>query len=290
MNKTKQNITFSTGCPFLKEAEEKGVSIQSVWDIEISKGFFVHFAAMQNSPLVEAEDKAIFGFFPYEDHKPYIQLTFLPDINNISSQQTEIIQLNFFPDFFEQWHELQLAKYEPFSSDRSTEQHFSFNANIRNYLNAIIAFKTSEKTFLDVLQVQSVALLLLKTAIEALTNPDEATVMPACGFLNNSTEREKIFLAQKTILENISEPLTIKELARICAINECYLKKGFKAIFGKTIYEYREQTRIEMAKDLILNHQYNINEVAHQLGYASHSYFSTVFKRITGIKPCDLLK
>lgn len=290
MNKTKQQITFSAGCLFLKDAEEKGVAIKSVTDIEVANGLFVHFAAMQFSPLVDAADKAIFGFFPYEDHKPYIQLTFLPDYNNVASTQAEIVQINFFPAFFEQWNELQLSHYEPFSSDRSVEQQFSYNANIRHYLSTIVSFKNSERKFLDLLQLQSVVLSLLKIAIESFVNPDEATILPACGFLNNSTEREKIFLAQKTILDNISEPLTIKELARICAINECYLKKGFKAIFGKTIYEYREQTRIEMAKDLILNNQYNINEVADRLGYASHSYFSTVFKRITGIKPCDLLK
>ena len=60
-------------------------------------------------------------------------------------------------------------------------------------------------------------------------------------------------------------------------------------MFGKTIYEFREFERIKKSQELILSKKMNINEVAMEMGYASHAYFSTSFKKITGIKPCDLL-
>jgi len=54
-----------------------------------------------------------------------------------------------------------------------------------------------------------------------------------CKFLANEADREKIVKAREVLLQHIGEPLTIKELSRKVAINECYLKKGFKEMFGR---------------------------------------------------------
>src|SRR5665213_2848948 len=43
-----------------------------------------------------------------------------------------------------------------------------------------------------------------------------------CKFLANEADREKISLARDVLLQHIGEPLTIKELSRKAAINECY--------------------------------------------------------------------
>jgi AraC family transcriptional regulator len=51
----------------------------------------------------------------------------------------------------------------------------------------------------------------------------------SCKFLANEADRDKITKAREVLLQHIGEPLTIKELSRKVAINECYLKKGFKA-------------------------------------------------------------
>ena len=88
---------------------------------------------------------------------------------------------------------------------------------------------------------------------------------------------------------NIDQPHTIKELARKVAMNECYLKKGFKTLVGKTIHEYQQELRINKAKELLREQGRSVTDVSNTLGFSSISHFSTVFKRVTGMKPCELL-
>jgi len=110
-----------------------------------------------------------------------------------------------------------------------------------------------------------------------------------CKFLANEADREKITKAREVLLQHIGEPLTIKELSRKVAINECYLKKGFKEMFGTTIFDFYQSQRMEHAKYLLYDKDLSVTEVSMMLGYSSISHFSTAFKKHTGIKPCELL-
>ena len=110
-----------------------------------------------------------------------------------------------------------------------------------------------------------------------------------CKFLANEADREKIVKAREVLLQHIGEPLTIKELSRKVAINECYLKKGFKELFGTTIFDFYQSQRMEHAKYLLYDKGLSVTEVSSLLGYSSISHFSTAFKKHTGIKPCELL-
>jgi AraC-like DNA-binding protein len=113
--------------------------------------------------------------------------------------------------------------------------------------------------------------------------------VPACKFLANEEDREKIIRAREILLRHIGEPLTIKELSRKAAINECYLKKGFKVLFGTTIFDFYQDQRMEHAKYLLFEKGRTVSEVSVSLGYSSISHFSTAFKKHTGLKPCELL-
>ena len=110
-----------------------------------------------------------------------------------------------------------------------------------------------------------------------------------CKFLANADDREKIIKAREVLLQHIGEPITIKALSRKVAINECYLKKGFKEIFGSTIFDFYQSQRMEHAKYLLYDKGLSVTEVSSLLGYSSISHFSTAFKKHTGIKPCELL-
>jgi AraC-like DNA-binding protein len=72
-------------------------------------------------------------------------------------------------------------------------------------------------------------------------------------------------------------------------MNECYLKKGFKEMFGTTIFDFYQSQRMEHAKYLLYEKGISVTEVSSLLGYSSISHFSTAFKKHTGLKPCELL-
>lgn len=130
--------------------------------------------------------------------------------------------------------------------------------------------------------------MLLLYSMECVVGEKESETF-RCKFLANEMDREKIIKARDILLQNIGNPITIKELSRKVAINECYLKKGFKELFGTTIFEYYQNQRMEHARYLLYDKGLSVTEVSMLLGYSSISHFSTAFKKHTGLKPCELL-
>jgi AraC family transcriptional regulator len=130
--------------------------------------------------------------------------------------------------------------------------------------------------------------MLLLYSLECMLGEKEVEAFQ-CKFLTNGVDREKINLAREILLEHIGEPLTIRELSRKVAINECYLKKGFKELFGTTIFDFYQGQRMEHARYLLYEKSLSVTDVSVMLGYSSISHFSTAFKKHTGLKPCELL-
>jgi AraC-like DNA-binding protein len=129
---------------------------------------------------------------------------------------------------------------------------------------------------------------LLVYSIECLVDEKEEGF--ACKFLADESGRERIYMARDILLQRIGEPITIKQLSRKVAINECYLKKGFKEVFGTTIFDFYQQQRMEHAKYLLYEKGLSVTDVSALLGYSSISHFSAAFKKHTGLKPCELLR
>jgi AraC-like DNA-binding protein len=130
--------------------------------------------------------------------------------------------------------------------------------------------------------------MLLLYSLDCMLGEKEIDVIN-CKFLANEVDREKIEKAREVLIRHIGEPITIKELSRKVAINECYLKKGFKELFGTTVFDFYQSQRMEHAKYLLYEKGLSVTEVSLMLGYSSISHFSTAFKRHTGLKPCELL-
>src|SRR6185436_9637639 len=134
-------------------------------------------------------------------------------------------------------------------------------------------------TYTDTLEnifVNAQTQILLLYSMDCMMGDKEETFV--CKFLANEADREKIIKAREVLLQHIGEPLTIKELSRKVAINECYLKKGFKEMFGSTVFDFYQSQRMEHAKYLLYEKGLNVTDVSVMLGYSSISHFSTAFK------------
>ncbi len=81
---------------------------------------------------------------------------------------------------------------------------------------------------------------------------------------------------------------TIKELAKLCATNECKLKKSFKKVYKNTIYGYIQELRLKRANLLLKEEHLSIKEVANAVGYSHSGYFAKLFFRRYGIYPKDI--
>ena len=109
-------------------------------------------------------------------------------------------------------------------------------------------------------------------------------------YLTKEYDRERILFARDYLLKNIDAPPTLSELSKIAGINEYKLKKGFKEIFGQTVFAYLADVRLEVAKNDLLEKQKSVTEIAFALGYSSLQHFSTAFKNKFGMAPSDVLK
>lgn len=232
------------------------------------------------------EEHARLNLFPIADERFYVQLLYL-QIDD--KQETgKICWLEFQPEFFDQYPMEALKADKPFRFDKVTEQQFTICTQSSTLLDQLVN-RNEPTEFTRILQQTETATNLLRRAMECITVPFTVCPVPACRFLANDTERDKVVDAQRVIQEHLDSPLTIKELSRKVAMNECYLKKGFKALTGKTIHEYTQGLRIEKARQLLQKEGLSVSDVANSLGYSSISHFSTAFKKATGMKPCELL-
>lgn len=86
---------------------------------------------------------------------------------------------------------------------------------------------------------------------------------------------------------HLSEELSVTILADLFHVNSSHLARKFKKETGYTISEYVNNQKIEAAKMLLQRKELSISRLAENLGYNSSSYFSKVFKNITGVAPSE---
>ena len=101
--------------------------------------------------------------------------------------------------------------------------------------------------------------------------------------------RDKIVHAKDIVDKNIDNPLGLIALAKMVGTNEYYLKKGFKELFGMSVFNYITSHRMEHAKRLLLREGCNVNETAFLLGYKDATNFTASFKRYFGYTPKKLI-
>lgn len=233
------------------------------------------------------EEHARLNLFPIEDGQFCLQLMYLTYTEQPGN--ASICWMEFLPGFFDQYPLEMLTAEQPFRFDKVTEQQFTICAQTTALLQQMQA-TNAPTDFTKALQLGETSAHLLRRALECITMPFTVCPVPACRFLAHDSEREKVLEAKRVIEATIDQPFTIKELSRKVAMNECYLKKGFKALLGKTIHEYQQELRIARAKELLVQPGLSVSDVANSLGYSSISHFSTAFKKATGMKPCELLR
>lgn len=210
---------------------------------------------------------------------------FLPQTR---TSEAIVYQLQFHPDFFNMFNQESLTCINNFSFQQNPETEFIICQHSHLLLQQMQQI-ADLNDLLRSMHFTELALQLLRRAIEHVSIPFTVCPVPACRFLAFESEREKIIEARRILEHSFDQPISIKELSRKVAMNECYLKKGFKTLTGKTINEFQQEQRISRAKELLQEHGQTVSEVANTLGYSSISHFSTAFKKATGMKPCELL-
>lgn len=87
------------------------------------------------------------------------------------------------------------------------------------------------------------------------------------------------------LMSNLHELPTIGTLSKTLAVNPKKLTKGFKMIYGDTVFSYHRKLCLQRAAFLLLNTDKSVSEIAYDTGYSSPSNFGYAFKKEYGITP-----
>ncbi|MDS1314187.1 helix-turn-helix domain-containing protein [Aliarcobacter butzleri] len=103
-------------------------------------------------------------------------------------------------------------------------------------------------------------------------------------------DRSAILKAKEILLNNLQNPPSIVTLAKIVHLSEVKLKRGFKQIYKTSPYQLLVSHKMNLAKNMLESGEYNINEIALQVGYKFANNFTNAFYKEFKIRPKDILK
>jgi AraC-like DNA-binding protein len=102
-----------------------------------------------------------------------------------------------------------------------------------------------------------------------------------------NAEPPVITKAKKFIDEHQTEDISLSQVAKAVNTSTFYFCKIFRKVTGINFTDYVARLRIERAKNLLLNPNLRISEIAFEVGFQSLTHFNRVFKRILGQSPTD---
>ncbi len=101
------------------------------------------------------------------------------------------------------------------------------------------------------------------------------------------SEPEQIKRARQYIEAHCEEELSLADAAKQAGMSTFYFCKRFKKVTGVNFAHYVSCLRVEKAKNLLLNPNYRISEIAYQVGFQSLTHFNRIFRSIAGQSPTE---
>lgn len=111
-------------------------------------------------------------------------------------------------------------------------------------------------------------------------------------YINNKKVQDSkpIRQAKQYINENYNSDINLEGVSSMIGFNPAYFSSLFKKETGENFMEYVMKVRIQNAKNLLIQTDKDISEIAEDVGYTDLKYFSKLFKKRTGLSPLEFRK
>jgi AraC-like DNA-binding protein/ligand-binding sensor protein len=103
----------------------------------------------------------------------------------------------------------------------------------------------------------------------------------------DNAEPPVILRAKEYIQDHQTENLRLGHVAQAVNTSTFYFCKMFKKVTGINFTDYLSRIRIEKSKNLLLNPNLRVSEIAFEVGFQSLTHFNRVFKKILGQSPTE---
>ncbi|MEL6534857.1 MAG: AraC family transcriptional regulator [Bacteroidota bacterium] len=102
----------------------------------------------------------------------------------------------------------------------------------------------------------------------------------------NAQDVERLMACRDYIHQHFMRPIKLDELARMSTMSESKFRKKFKAVFGKSPYDYIKHLRLWYAKEQLEKGE-SASQAAYAIGYTNLSHFTRSFKSLFGLTPSE---
>ena len=96
---------------------------------------------------------------------------------------------------------------------------------------------------------------------------------------------DKISFVIQSMNKEYYKSYTLSDYAKMCNMSKFHFLRVFKEITGTSPLEYRNEIRLDHAKELLKDTTLPINEISSKVGFSSGAYFCDAFKKKTNISP-----
>lgn len=125
----------------------------------------------------------------------------------------------------------------------------------------------------------------LISVLRSETAVAETRIFPTRETMENHLVSEIIRIIEGALYAQLS----VTEICEKLSYSKAYLSRIFKLYSGYSMTEYLTLLKVEKAKQLIREKDYNFTQISDMLAFSNPLYFSRVFKRVTGMSPRDYM-
>lgn len=104
---------------------------------------------------------------------------------------------------------------------------------------------------------------------------------------NKENEPVPVSKARQWVVAHCDDSVSLAAAAQAVNLSAKHFSDVFRKATGIPFVEYVGRVRVEKAKNLLVNPQLRISEIAFEVGFQSLSQFNRVFRRIAGASPRD---
>jgi len=122
------------------------------------------------------------------------------------------------------------------------------------------------------LYLEGKSLEILAWVLDRIRHPRENSPAFCAGDI------KRLERARERLIADLARPPGLMELAKFAGMHHTKLNQGFKFIYGKTVFAYLSQARLETARRMLESGEMNCTEAGLFVGYANPSHFSRAFK------------
>ena len=253
-----------------------------------SKGFIISFSQVETqkeSPLLPsaaiAEKKSLFRndiFLTEASDVATLRFTAGTTVRRLLIFCSHELAMQYLPsDLF--------AKLAAFSkANTDSENPLFINLTHRTMLKELFEIKDND----PVSQIKrlSTVIHLIERSLHSFLRQEQAALPRTV----KKTDLESMQHIEHILSSRLEGFPSLESLAHEVFMSTSKLKNLFKQVYGHTLYDYYNKSRLQRARELLSNGQVSIKQAGSEIGFSNLSHFAKAFRKEFGLLPRDLVK